>query len=527
MSFEVDIQLSIREILVGLENIARIAIALRIIMRRMNTGVTLSWLALVTAVPVVGSIIYLVLGESRIGSQRAEREAKLTGPYLEILDASRIRPASYWLRGPFTPDGRRARGLELTDAHLWQHGSPDKEGLSVPPHSAGLFRQSETITDFPAASGNTVELLSDPYETLARIRDEIEGATRSVHMLFYIWSAGGMADEVADALERAVGRGVRCRLALDDVGSRAFLRSKRAKELQEAGIEIVGMLPVGVIRAAFVRADLRNHRKIVVIDGERAYTGSMNLVDPRFFKQDKDLYGQWVDAMLCIEGPVVEHLHMLLLQDWELETGHSENISNPLEFFESNDLRCQLERGPVIAQLVPSGPGRRNGTLLEILVSSLYAAQREVVLTTPYFVPDVTLLTAILSAEHRGVDVHLVVPETVDSRLVHYAGRSFFEELLEAGVEIHLFQDGLLHTKSITVDGATAAFGTMNFDHRSFWLNFELMMLLRDQAITAEIYSLQQEYMKRSRSLSLEEWRSRPSWQPFAENVSQLFSPLL
>jgi len=280
-------------------------------------------------------------------------------------------------------------------------------------------------------------------------------------------------------------------------------------------------MPVGVMKMLMTRVDLRNHRKIIVIDGDIAYTGSQNLVDPRFFKQDEGV-GQWIDAMVRMEGPSVEALGGIFIESWELDTGAG------LEALESTSgVHSVAEQGPSAVQVVPSGPAFRPEAIHQLLLTTIYSARKELVITTPYFVPDDTLLTALISAAHRGVGVIIIVPSNVDSRLVHYASRSLFDDLLSAGVQIAGFNRGLLHTKSITVDGEICVFGSVNLDMRSLWLDFEISLFIYDPGFIAEVRAMQAKYMEDCEMMDLTDWRSRPATQRFIENAAHLVGPLL
>lgn len=280
-------------------------------------------------------------------------------------------------------------------------------------------------------------------------------------------------------------------------------------------------LPTGLFRLLFGRTDLRLHRKIVVIDGSVAWTGSMNLVDPRFFKQDAGV-GEWVDAMARLQGSVVVPLAATLTSDWILETG--ERLDDVMT---SAGLHVVEPQGSADIQVIPSGPGQSKDGLLQMILALINSAEHELVLTTPYLVPDESLLRAIRGAAGRGVRVHLIVPEKVDSVLTRYASRSYYDDLLEVGVEIHLFQSGLLHTKAITVDGLLSMFGTVNLDMRSFWLNYEVSLFVYDQAFATQLRHLQQTYIDSSAPLTAESWARRSFASRFLENLLRLFSPLL
>lgn len=247
----------------------------------------------------------------------------------------------------------------------------------------------------------------------------------------------------------------------------------------------------------------------------------MNLVDPRFFKQDSGV-GEWVDAMVRVQGSVVVPLAATMIGDWILETGE------PLaEVINRAGLRLVEPRGPADIQVIPSGPGQTGDGLLQMILALIHAAQDELVLTTPYLVPDDSLLRALRGAAGRGVTVRLIVPEKVDSFLTRYASRSYYDDLLDIGVKIYLYRGGLLHTKSIMADGAMSMFGTVNLDMRSLWLNYEVAMFVYEPEFAKELRSLQQTYIDDSERLDSAQWQTRSFKERFLENTLRLVSPLL
>jgi cardiolipin synthase len=467
----------------------RVGLSVRVIMRRRPVGVTLAWLTIVLIFPFGGAIIYLTFGETRLGTRRAERAALVHEPYLEWLANLKTRTHIDW-------------------SHLGQECEP-------------LAKLTDATVGIPAMSGNCLELIEETDDVFQRIIADVDAAQRTCHMVFYIWNNGGHADDVAEALIRAAKRGVICRVLVDDVGSVQFLRSDMARRMRDEGIHLQAALPVGLIRSLFVRLDLRMHRKIVVIDGEVGYTGSLNMVDPRYFKQTSGV-GQWVDAMVRVRGPVVEGLALTFLEDWELDTG--EGVE---KLRETGDVRALEEMGKAAVQVVPSGPITESHTIQQVLLMAIYAARHELVLTSPYFVPDELLLTALVSAANRGVDVTLIVPAKVDSLLVRFASQAHKIDLLDAGVKVAMFEGGLLHTKSITVDGEFSLFGSLNLDPRSLWLNFEITLTVYDEEFTAGLRHLQQRYVEQSEFMDLEEWKKRPMVERLTVNTARLLSPLI
>jgi len=465
------------------------ALAFRVIMRRRGVGESLSWILVVFVFPVVGPVSYLLLGELRLGHRRMRRFVELFPPIRKWLEETARRLPVNWSR----------LGVEC-------------EPLSL------LAQQTLGL---PTQPGNHLELIDQWQEVFRRIIEDIDQAEHTCHFVFYIWHLGGSADDVAEALTRASARGVVCRVLVDALGSRAFLRSDLAVRMREAGVLIQAALPGGLLRMPFVRFDLRMHRKIVVIDGKLAYTGSLNLVDPRYFKSDAGV-GQWVDAMVRVRGPAVESLAVTFLADWYVETeGTLEELR------QSGGVKEQPHQGECAVQVLPSGPAYPSEAIEDVLLMAVYSARRELVLTTPYFVPSESLRIALASAARRGVKVVLIVPAKVDSLLVRYASRAFKGDLLRAGVRIANFDGGLLHTKSVSIDGEISLFGSLNLDPRSMRLNFEISLAVYDRNFAERLRALQQEYIDRSELMDLESWDQRPRRQRFAENCARLLGPLL
>lgn len=468
---------------------AQVILALRVVMRRRPVGETLAWVLVIFGIPVVGPALYIMLAELKLGQHRVGRSAKLLTPFRNWL--ARL------------DDRLEDNPLQLSTEH------------------EQLAQLGKRTLNLPALPGNQIELLDNWQAVFKHLIADIEAAQSTCHLEFYIWHLGGEADKVAEALIRAVKRGVDCRVLLDAMGSRTFLRSSLATQLREAGVQIQDALSGGLLRMAFVRMDIRLHRKIVVIDGKIAYTGSLNLVDPRYFKKDSGV-GQWVDAMVRLQGPTVEPLAITFLGDWFVES------SEELKDLQKNaDARPQPKIAEAAVQVLPSGPGHTSGSIEQVLVTAVYAARKELILTTPYFVPNESLLMGMISAAERGVKVILIVPEKVDSRLVRYASQAFKGDLLKAGVRIANFKGGLLHTKSVTVDGEFSLFGSLNLDPRSMRVNFEISLAIYNQDFTTQLRKLQQQYIDQSELMDLSTWENRPASQRVAENFARLVGPLL
>ena len=460
-------------------------------MRRPPAAVAFSWLFLVAIVPVAGALIYLLIGEHRIGRQRARGIKDLVAEFNKVSET--------------------AMKQGLMDVDWSRHSS---EALAI-------SRVGKNIIGTSVLQGSSYELYSDTQEILNKIAEDIDTAQSSVLMEFYIWNEGGTADKVLDAVISAAQRGVSCRLLIDALGASAWWKGKQPQQLRDAGVELQAALPVGIFRVFVGRTDLRVHRKIVVIDSAIAWTGSMNLVDPRFFKQEAAV-GEWVDAMVRLRGSVVASLAATMVSDWILESGDS--LKNVVE---SAGLHLVEPNGTVDIQVIPSGPGYSGDGLLQMLLALINAAKEELVLTTPYLAPDDSMARALRGAAARGVSVKLIVPEKVDSLLTRYASRSYYDEIIDTGVEIQLFRGGLLHTKSITVDSSITMFGTVNLDMRSIWINYEVSLFVFDEDFSTDIRALQQTYLDDSTKLDPVKWEQRGIKDRFLENLFRLSSALL
>ncbi len=477
----------------------RFGLSIRVIMRQRQYGVTLAWLIVILLLPFFGALIYLFLGENRISETRAKRAKDSLGHYHQWLTLLRNYAPVNW--------------------------------SALNPALEAIHRQADRLIGIPALDGNSLQLIEEPEKIMRAIIKDIDAALSTCHLQFYIWHEGGTADDVVAALIRAKERGVTCRILLDAIGSKEFLRGRKVKELRAAGIKVMEALPAGFYKAIFVRIDIRNHRKMVVIDGKIAYTGSQNMVDPDFFKQDSGV-GQWVDIMVRIQGPVVESIGGTFISDWFLETDNEKlrslSMEQDIEHVRSiADIHPQPYVDDIPVQLVPSGPDFTPEAIHSLLLTTIYAARKNITFTTPYFVPDESLLTALQSAAQRGVDVRIIVPEKNDSKLVHYASRARYENLAASGVTIQLFTGGLLHSKTITVDDEFALFGSVNLDMRSFWLNFEATLFIYSKRFTTELRKVQKRYEAKSTTLDLQAMRKRSVIEKFFENTALLIGPLL
>lgn len=478
-------------ILLIADALLRLVLGFHLLMSRRPVPVTLAWLvAFVIPVPFIGAFAYALVGEVRLGSRRVAQYKRLTEGYAQ-------RATVFWRGG----------------ADDWTHECADYRSIA---HIATV------VGDMPPLRGNSLAVLADAEHFIEALIKDIDNAKTRIHMLYYIWMQSGAGELVAAALERAAARGVTCRVLVDAVGSKDFMRSPLPDRLRRAGVKLAEALPVNPLRMLLARVDVRNHRKIATIDGWVAYTGSQNITDSTFGFRPLVRVGPWIDASIRVEGPAAQALEVVFLRDWEIESG--ERLGDHMEAI--------LPELPIpahgsIVQVVPSGPGSGPHTVRDALLTTIFAAREELTMTTPYFVPDESTKGALIAAALRGVTVTIVVPERSDGFLVGAASRAHFLDLLECGVRILRYRKGLLHAKTVTVDSDVAMIGSTNLDVRSFFLNYEVSVFIYDTDQASVLRMLQTHYMQDSTEIFANEWRSRPMFKRAAENIARLFTPIL
>lgn len=417
----------------------------------------------------------------------------------------------YWIIGrPNFPKWRRKRfqGLEGLFDRI---GDELTEDAPVPPDiDTAITNLAEKLGQFPAVGGNKVELIPHYVEVIDRLVADIDAAKEHVRILVYIFASDATGMRVIDALGRAVKRGVACHVLIDPMGSRQWVKDV-VSELRQEGVHVRLTLPFRFGRQR-TRRDMRNHRKLFIIDGDIGYAGSQNLVDRDFAPGiiNRELVAR-------VEGPVVAEMTAIFLTDWYLET---EDRLVP-----SIDL--PRHAGSAVAQMLPSGASYRVAGFETLLTWQVHEAQSHIILVTPYFIPDEGLIEAMRTAVLRGVTVDLVVSAVVDQHIVHLAQSSYYEDLLAAGVRIHKYRSFLLHAKNVSIDGELGVIGSSNIDIRSFLLNEEVSLLLHDRDTVAQLEDVQRDYLDNSDLVDPEAWKQRSIFRKTAENIAQQLSPLL
>ncbi len=477
-------------VILVLEYVVKIA-ALGVIPENRRPGSAFAWLLLVMFLPVVGLPLFLLLGS----------------PYVR---------------------GRRNRIQSEINAVVMNQTSPhpvSETYLEDIPGAEAIVDLNRRLAALPLTIGRNEGLHGDYIESLAVMTAAIEKATEAIHVEFYIMAWDSTTDPFFRALSDAVDRGVVVRLLFDHIGSIRYPGYRTfTKRLTRAGILWHPMMPIDPLRGRWRRPDLRNHRKLLVIDGDIGFMGSQNIIEPSYLTKRNARIGRtWQDLNIELTGPVVDALSAVFAIDWYAETGEVLDFeSHPAE----HDLDVSDERHGAF-QVVLSGPGFPTEPNLRMFVSLMYAAKDNLTITSPYFVPDESLLSAITTAAFRGVNVELFVSEKADQFMVQHAQRSYYRTLLEAGVKIYLYPaPTVLHAKHFTVDGEISVIGSSNMDMRSFALDYEIMLLGFGADLAEDLARIQDGYRAKSRLLTLEEWKSEPWYRRYVDNALRLTSDL-
>lgn len=472
------------EIIALLHYAVAVAVAIRVLLRqRMAPTARLAWVLVVVVLPVMGIFFYLMFGEVRM--RHADRQ--------------------------------RMADVRAALSHLWDR-SPDALE-TVPDFAAAAVASARATGGMDPVGGNRLTLLEEGDAALDHVVAAVDAARDHVHLLFYIWLPDHSGTRLAEAAIRAARRGVDCRVIVDDLGSRRLIRSILWGRMQEAGVRCVNAFPIGNPLTGMLlhRLDLRNHRKIAVIDNVVGFTGSRNCADMAFAVKPR--FAPWIDILLRIEGPVLRQLQAVFLQDWMSYTGN--------DLGELLDMVAPVDEPGQVAQVVASGPDLRRESLSDSIATMIHASRQRLTITTPYYVPDDAIDAAIRSAARRGVSVTMILPERNDSRIVAATSEGFYQGLLKAGVRVMLFRGGLLHAKIVTVDGRMAIAGSANLDRRSFDLNYEVNLLVVDEAFTADLDERQASYIVRSRRLTLAEVDGWGPLRRIRNNTLALAAPLI
>ena len=446
-----------------------------------------AWIVVLVTMPVIGIIAYILLGSVSIGRLRIARVQRI-------------------LNG--MPQPKDIPGMSVKEIQPLGNSRFDH-----------VFRVGYSINGFEPIGGNTADLMTDSCAAIDSMIGDIDSAKNHVHVNFYIWLTDNSGTKMAQAICRAAARGVTCRVMADGLGSRGIIRSELWPQMQKAGAKTAVALPIGNTPLAplWTRVDLRNHRKILIVDNRITYCGSQNCADPEFRVKPK--FAPWVDAMVRFEGPIARQNQILFASDWMAHV--------------DEDLRHLIlepwteHRKGLVAQVVGTGPTVRYSAMPEVFESLMYSARHELIITTPYYVPDEPMQAALCASGRRGVETTLILPRKNDSWFVAAASHSYYAALLDAGVRIFEYEGGLLHTKSLTIDEQMGLIGSANLDRRSFELNYENNILFHDEELTRKIRERQLSYQWQSHEVTREQVASWSVSRRFFNNAIAMLGPVL
>ncbi|EWS81865.1 cardiolipin synthase [Brachybacterium phenoliresistens] len=462
-----------------------------VVPRRRRPGSAVAWLFAIMLLPVVGFPLYLMLGKAELPRKRREKQ-KIVNRLM------------------------RVRAQSLPDSEL------DED---VPSWLQSAVRLNRELGAFPLTGHNSADFEIDYQTSLDRMAADIRTATSDVHVLFYTMGLDDVTRNFFDALAEVADRGVHVRVLYDHLGSVTHWPVYRAmrRHLDAHGIEHFPMMPVKPFSdGAFQRPDLRNHRKLLIVDGRIGWMGSQNIIAPHYDKRANIRRGlRWQETMVRFGGPIVSEMNLLFATDWFYESGQSLDRATVVN-------TAPDATGSYECQLVPSGPGFVLENNLLLFNQLFYSAQERIVAVSPYFVPDESMFSALVTAARRGVDVELFVSEIGDQFLVYHAQRSYYTALLEAGVRIQLYAaPGILHAKHVSIDDSVTVIGSSNMDIRSFLLDMESSMMIGGTDFMVKMHEVEDVYRSRSRELTLEEWRGRPALTRLLDNTCRLASAVV
>jgi cardiolipin synthase len=463
-------------------------VAIIVVPRNRRPTSAMAWLLAIFFIPYLGVAVFLLIGNYKLPKKRREKQAEINRFIIESTE-----------------------GIDrVSREHPW------------PPWLESVVQLNRNLGAMPLVGGNTASLNGDYEASLDAMTAAIESARKYVHVEFYILALDRTTAPFFDALEAAMKRGVTVRVLLDHVASRRVRGYRRTiKRLNAIGAQWHLMLPVQPLKGKYQRPDLRNHRKLLIVDGTVGFMGSQNVIDRSYNKRSNQRRGlRWKELTVRLRGPIVAGLNAIFITDWYSETN---------ELLGRDVVPAEVEPAPdsLDCQVVPSGPGFEGANNLRLFLALLYYAQERIVITSPYFVPDESMLMAITTATQRGLKVELFVSEIGDQALVHHAQRSYYEALLKADVRIWMYKAPyILHAKHFTIDDDVAVIGSSNMDMRSFLLNMEVSLMVRGRSFVEQLRAVEDGYRASSRELTLAEWERQPLRSTVLDNLARLTSAL-
>lgn len=472
-----------------IHSIAVILTIIVIILRTNSSSKALAYILLVVLLPVLGIIIYFSIGDNFRKRKLYKKKLKMNKKKYEELK------------------------LKIKKYH--------QDLMEDESNEIGHFYKlaNNNRYEYLTSSKNHSELLLNGEHKFPKLLQDLKSAKEHIHLEYYIYEDDTIGNEIAEILIQKVKEGVKVRFIYDDFGSQS-IRNSFKERLKEAGVEIVPFYKIRWLLFAD-RINYRNHRKIVVIDGKIGYVGGINVSDKYINNKKQQLY--WRDTHVRIEGASVQALQQTFLTDWNFCAEQDIPLSS--KYFPLANAQT-FQNGQVV-QIVACGPDSDYPNILFAMTQAIMLAQKQVLITTPYFIPDASFIDALKITSMSGVKIKLIVPGISDSKLVNAVSNSYYEELMEAGVEVYKYQKGFVHAKTIICDDMVSFVGTANLDQRSFELNFEIHAIVYGKTFTEQHIAAFHNDLRNSKKINLEEWKNRPKIQYFYERTARLVSPLM
>jgi cardiolipin synthase len=459
-----------------------------IFLERRNASTTWAWVMVLFFIPVVGFVLYLILGQK----MRKRKLFKLLGDSQKLIEYTVERQKRQLLDGEIT----------FKDQGMEQYSDLIYMSLKT---SYALYTSNNSVDIFIEGD--------DKFDALLR---DIAAAEHHIHLVYYIVRDDELGRRLVKALAAKAAQGVEVKFLYDHIGSLALTR-KFFQELIDAGGQEAAFFP-SRIPYLNLKINYRNHRKLVIVDGKVGYIGGFNIGDEYLGLNEH--FGEWRDTHLRVRGNAVLQMQAQFLMDWNLATAGRIKVNE--QYFP-----VMGEFGSIGMQLVASGPDSEYQQIKNAYIKMIYAAKHTICMQTPYFVPDESLMTALKIASLSGVDVRIMLPSKPDHFFVYWATHSYLGELLTGGVKCYLYEKGFLHAKTLIVDGKMASVGTANLDIRSFKLNFEMNAFIYDTQTAERLQQIFEKDAEYSKLLTRDLYEARPLWNRFKESISRLLSPIL
>jgi len=460
---------------------------IKLLLENKNPLKTHSYLLVMILVPILGLLIYVLFGQDYRRSKMFSRKGMI--------------------------DQQRINNYVEEQLDLAEHKELINDDKII--QKASIIKLLLSNNRSFLTKNNKVKLLFNGENKFNELIDCLESAKDHIHIEYYIFDNDEIGGRIANILAKKALEGVKVRFIYDDVGT-SHLHKSFKKLFDDAGVEHYPFMPVYIPQLS--RANYRDHRKIVVIDGKCGFVGGINVADRYINKAGSTM--KWRDVHLKIDGEAVYSLQFVFMLNWYF-------VSRTKIEFSSNYYPKIPIVPPKLVQIAASGPDSDWASIMQAFFLAISTAKSQVLITTPYFIPNEPILTAIATAALGGVDVQIIFPYKGDNPIVQAASMSYMKEVLEAGVKVYLYSDGFNHSKTMVVDGLMASVGTANMDFRSFDQNFEVNAFIYDEDIASELVTQFNKDKEHCIPLKLNRWQQRPIRRRLAESTSRLLAPLL